>query len=103
VVFPADLSAGGYGIFSGPDPVANELFATGIPLLGTTTVGGFFAVDENNSGQIVFLATLANNDRVLVRADPATTAVPQPSSLALLCVGGLSLGAGHWLRRQARP
>ena len=94
------------GIFTGPDPVADKVIATGDPLFGSTVfgVGGTL---ENDSGQIAFLASLTNGDTVLVRADPVSAAaVPKPSSLLLLVMGAATLaGWRRWneRRRAARP
>jgi pimeloyl-ACP methyl ester carboxylesterase len=77
-VFGADLAAGGYGIFDGPDPGADKIVATGDELFGST-VAGFPAVNAlnpralNNAGQVIFRANLADGRTVLVRADPIRT------------------------------
>jgi len=59
------------GIFAGPDPVADKVILQGEPLLGSTVsslVFGRFGL--NNAGQIAFYASLADGNRVYVRADP---------------------------------
>jgi hypothetical protein len=98
VVFAAGLQTGGAGIFTGPDPVADRVIAEGDPLFGSIVdAGSLTGAVENDRGQIVFMATLTNGDRVLVRADPSA-AVPEPSSLTLLVLAGGTLAAWRWRR-----
>jgi hypothetical protein len=78
IVFIADLTAGGHGIFQGPDPIQDKILATGDELFGSTVVGfptnGLGTRGLNNAGQIAFSANLADGRTVLVRADPVTEA-----------------------------
>jgi hypothetical protein len=72
VVFLALLEAGGSGIFTGPDPVADQVIATGDLLFGSTVVSlGFLqGLGLNDAGQVAFFATLANGESGIFRADP---------------------------------
>ena len=70
VAFVATLRAGGSGIFTGPDPLADKVIATGDPLLGSTVVRLGFFRGLNDAGQIAFWATLANGSGGWFRADP---------------------------------
>ncbi len=73
VAFLADLNAGGRGIFTGPDPVADKVIAVGDSLLGSTATGiaeSFSTRGLNDSGQIVFIAFLADGTTGIYRADP---------------------------------
>jgi hypothetical protein len=71
VAFIANLDAGGEGIFTGNNPKTDKVIATGDSLFGYTVVDLDFASEGlNNSNQITFVATLANNTQVVVRANP---------------------------------
>jgi hypothetical protein len=76
-VFFATLDQGVVGVFSGPDPVADKVIKTSDPLFGSVvsdlpTNGARLGL--NNSGQVAFVATLADGTGVIVRADPVTFA-----------------------------
>jgi hypothetical protein len=88
VVFLATLATGGIGIFTGPDPMADKVIETGDSLFGsvvTSLPGNGTRLGLNDSGQVAFLASLADGREVIVRADPA--AVPEPSSFVLVAIG----------------
>ena len=72
VVFFARLDAGRVGIFTGPD-AADQVIAVGDPLFGSV-VEEFFLngsrLGFNDRGQIAFVARLADDRNVVVRADP---------------------------------
>lgn len=71
VAFIANLDAGGKGIFTGNNPKTDKVIATGDSLFGYTVVDLDFASEGlNNFGQITFVAKLANNTQVIVRANP---------------------------------
>jgi hypothetical protein len=83
VAFQALLRAGGTGIYTGPDPDANRVIATGDPLFGSTVtdirapfVFGSQGQGLNDAGQLVFDAELADGRIVVARADLET---PSPS------------------------
>jgi hypothetical protein len=58
VAFLAGLDSGGTGVFTGPDPIADRVIATGDTLDGATVTSLRFC-DEglNDAGQLVFQAT----------------------------------------------
>jgi hypothetical protein len=70
VAFLGYPDAGGQGIFTGPDPVADKVIRTGDPLFGSTVTAVNFEHGLNDAGQIVFLAELADGTRGVFRADP---------------------------------
>lgn len=79
VAYLADFDSGGQAIFvqvAGDGPV--RVIGTGDPLLGST-VAGFSHFDSqglNNSGQVAFVAGLADGRIVLVRADARPGILP---------------------------
>src|SRR5207245_11350529 len=80
VVFEATLTAGGSGLFSGPDPSADRIIGTGDPLFGSTVTNvDFRGRGLNDAGQVAFLATLGDGRTLLVRADPIPPEPPPPS------------------------
>jgi uncharacterized repeat protein (TIGR01451 family) len=82
VAFYARLVGGGAGIFTGPDPVLHKVIRLGDPLLDSTVVQLVFG-GMNNAGQIVFLADLADERRVIVLATPGDGAAPGGADLAV--------------------
>jgi hypothetical protein len=77
VAFLASLKSGGFGLFVGPDPVADRVIALDDPLDGSTVTGltvfgGYF----NNSGQLAFTANLADGRTAVYRADPVRRGGP---------------------------
>lgn len=92
VAFEAILDNGSEGIFTGSNPLKDKVIATGDPLLGSTLTNvGFSRQGLNNSGQIVFYATLANGRSGIFLADPQLVQ-PEPvtestHTLAILAFG----------------
>ena len=88
-----------YGIFTGPDLLADKVIATGDPLAGSTVTDVFsFRNGLNDSGQVAFYAQLDDGRSGIFRADP----VPEPGSLTMLCAF-VALGlAGYSRRRRNR-
>jgi hypothetical protein len=87
IAFFADLSAGGSGIFTGPDPVLDKVVETGDALDGSTILAlGFGSEGLNNSGEIAFWAKLANGQQ-----GEFVASIPEPSSavVMLLAAGGI--------------
>jgi hypothetical protein len=78
--FFATLDAGGHGLFTGADPVADKVIQTGDPLLGSTVTGlqQLARTSMNDAGQIGFVAYLANGDVVVARANPLSGPLPLP-------------------------
>jgi hypothetical protein len=74
VVFAANLSAGGSGIFRVRDGAVDEIIGTGDSLFGSTVtsfvINPFAPRGFNDAGQLGFAAHLADGRTVLVRADP---------------------------------
>ena len=95
VVFGASLDTREYGIFTGADPINDKVIAIGDPLFGSTVTRLNFSNGLNNSGQIAFLAELADGTEGVFVAEPEPLEpepVPEPASvIALLAVGALSL------------
>jgi hypothetical protein len=70
VAFAATLPDG-TGIFTGPDPEADRVIATGDELSGSVVTDvGFFRQGLNDAGQVAFFARLANGTEGIFRADP---------------------------------
>jgi len=81
VAFEATLKGGGFGIFTGPDPVTDKVIATGDSLFGSTvTALSFTHKGLNNRNQLVFYAALADGNQVIVRANPESA--PEPKSVS---------------------
>jgi hypothetical protein len=76
VAFRASLDAGGFGIFTGPNPVADKVIAMGDKLDGKTVAGvnlGRFAL--NDTGEIAFFITFTDSTGGVYRATPFAPAV----------------------------
>jgi hypothetical protein len=80
VIFAALLNTGAAGIFTGTDPVADRVIATGDPLFGSTlqTLNYFHGV--SGDGDVAFGYSLANGVSGIALAVPA----PEPSMLNVL-------------------
>ncbi len=81
VAFTATLNGGEKGIFTGADPVADKVIATGDSMFGSTVTDLNFLGRNglNNNGQIAFFVMLANGERAIYRAEPvAETPIEQP-------------------------
>jgi hypothetical protein len=74
VAFFAGLDAGGAGIFTGPDPIADKVIATGDTFLGSTVtnIESFNLERLNDLGQITFVASLADATTGIFVAQPVT-------------------------------
>jgi hypothetical protein len=72
VAFTAELDAGGQGLFTGPDPVADRVVGTGDVLDGSAVTNVTMCAEGlNDAGQIAFTAQLADGRTAVFRADPA--------------------------------
>ncbi|MFB2981227.1 choice-of-anchor tandem repeat NxxGxxAF-containing protein [Microseira sp. BLCC-F43] len=94
VAFQASLDTGVKGIFTGSDPLANKVIATGDTFFGAKVKDLRFSRSGlNNSGQIAFYAQFEDGTSGFFRADPdAPKSVPEPASvLGLLAVGALGI------------
>ena len=81
VAFTATLNGGERGIFTGADPVADKVIATGDSMFGSTVTDLNFLGRNglNNNGQIAFYVKLANGEQAIYRAEPvAETPIEQP-------------------------
>jgi hypothetical protein len=79
VAFQAFISTGA-GIFSGPDPIADKVIATGDPLDGSTVAGLAFSREGlNGAGQVAFFASLADGRQGVFLADPGDGGDPMPT------------------------
>jgi hypothetical protein len=86
LAFTASLDAGGtVGIFTGGDPVTNKLIKVGDPLLGSTVafIRNLGRSAMNDKGEIAFVAGLANDDVVVVRA----SFISSPPTLTITLTG----------------
>ena len=102
VVFRAFLDIGGMGIFTGPDPLADRVIATGDPLFGSTVADlFFFRAGLNDASQIAFWARLEDGTQGIYRADPITAnPIPEPSTLILFSIAAVSLLVRSWRCRK---
>lgn len=94
IAFLAFVGAPRYGLFIGPDPIADKVIERGDTLFGSTVTDvQFWNRGLNNNGQLAFYASLANGQQVIVRADPGgSTSVPEPSCIfSVLFFGGFGL------------
>jgi hypothetical protein len=95
IAFLANVGAPRYGIFIGPDPIADKVIERGDTLFGSTVIDvQLWNRGLNNNGQLAFYASLADGRQVIVRADPSSgpTSVPEPSGLfGVLLWGGWGL------------
>jgi hypothetical protein len=92
VAFQGFLDAGGSGIYTGSNPVTNKVIAVGDALDGSTVQSvNLYSEGIDDSGQVAFLANLANGTSGIYRADP----VPEPGSAAMLGIGTLGLLAAR--------
>jgi hypothetical protein len=109
VAFAATL-ADGTGIFTGPDPVADRVIATGDELSGSVVTDvGFFRQGLNDAGQVAFFARLANGTEGVFRADPlppgprAGRPAPQADVVADLLGAGFRPETGTLTASGAAP
>jgi hypothetical protein len=87
LAFVATLDAGGRGIFTGPDPVAHRVIATGDALFGSTVTDVNFYTDgliELN--QLAFVYELANGTTGIAVATGIPIPIPEPAALPLLAL-----------------
>jgi len=90
VAFSAALDTGGFGIFTGPDALVDEVISVDDPLFGSTVAELLMGEGSlNDTGQIAFFYELADGRTGIARADPL--AIPEPGTLALLGLGLLGL------------
>ena len=71
VAFTALLPGGSYGVYTGPDPIADKVIASGDPLDGSTV--GFVLTTRfglNNAGQIALFAGLDDGRQGIYLATP---------------------------------
>jgi hypothetical protein len=99
VAFLASLKSGEFGLFVGPDPVADRVIALNDALDGSTVTGlSVFGDYFNNAGQLAFTANLADGRTVIMRADPNHTA---PTVTAGVSLERLAASREHPAREKA--
>jgi hypothetical protein len=81
IAFFADMDAGGDGIFTGPDPLADKVIREGDALFGSTATEINYFRGLNDDGAIAFTYVLANG-----RAGVAVAAVPEPTGVLVLAI-----------------
>ena len=68
--FRAPLPVGGDGIYTGPDPEHDRIFAIGDQLLDSTVTGfALNPVSINDAGQLAIRIALESGRQLIVRAD----------------------------------
>jgi len=103
-------SAGGTGLYTGADPVADKVLGTGDPLCGSTVTGiDFHRFGQNDGGRLALHVSLADARELVVRAEPrnglpgGTCIVPEPSAGPTSSVALLALAvAGRRAARRVR-
>ncbi|MCC5638074.1 hypothetical protein LC593_19990 [Nostoc sp. CHAB 5844] len=84
VAFKGALDTGGFGIYTGPDPVNDKVIAVGDALLGSTVVDLYFSNQGlNDANQVAFYAKLANGTAGIFRANPSQSPPPVPTPTLL--------------------
>ena len=104
VAFEAGENYGESGIFIGPDPTTDKVVGFGDTLFGGTVLEVSMGVEAlNNDGEIVFLYELEDGTEGIALATPESNpgvpdppdppVVPEPSTLALMMLGMISIGS----------
>jgi T5SS/PEP-CTERM-associated repeat protein len=101
VAFLGILDDGRYGIFTGPDPIADKVIATGDALNGSTvsSIDTGISPEFNDAGQIAFKVMLADGRQVLIRADPVTNVIRWAGPSQASPDGAFNT-AGNWQPQQ---
>lgn len=89
------LDAGGKGLFTGTDPVADRVILTGDELFGATLADLSFYRGFNNNGQVAFVYQLSDSRTGIAIATP----VPEPGTFMLLAGGALCSIVWKWRRK----
>ena len=72
-MFSASLDAGGVGLFTGPDPVADKVIAKGDPLFDSTVTFVSLSTENlNDNGEVAFSYVLADGLRGVAVAMPGS-------------------------------
>ncbi|MCM3880401.1 MAG: hypothetical protein ND807_09870, partial [Vicinamibacterales bacterium] len=98
-------SASGFGIYTGADPVADKVLASGDPLCDATVADiDFQRFGQNSAGQIALFVSLSDGRHLIVRADPSNgqggqcITVPEAATTSAFGVAALALAG---LRRRS--
>jgi hypothetical protein len=93
-------STSGSGIYTGGDPVADKVLASGDLLCDATVTDiDFQRFGQNNARQFALLVSLSDGRRLVVRADPSSSqggqciTVPEPATLLAVGAAALVLAA----------
>jgi hypothetical protein len=99
-------SGSGFGIYTGPDPVADKVLASGDLLCDAAVTDiDFQRYGQNDAGQLALYVRFVDGRNLVVRADPSTgpggqcITVPEPAAPVSAGVAALVLAA---IRRRAR-
>jgi len=99
-------SGSGFGVYTGSDPLADKVLASGDRLCDATATDiDFQRYGQNDAGQLALYVRLSDGRNLVVRADPSTgpggqcITVPEPAASLCAAAAALALAA---IRRRGR-